>query len=288
MFEKYHERVYKESGLFAKLEEEGYKLGAYEPELPLTGRGIFRFDNVYEYDVKIRSPLEFAGLQLKLAGFKYAPFDLKKYCMVDINEFADIREISSVQEQPVLFDNHIFYKDLKNQDVTYTKEKCFKFIHLEGAHVPFRYDKDVNIIEDGTYEQNIEASITITDAYLKKLKAKGVYDNSIIIVMADHGFNWDEVHGRQDPFLMIKGIGEKHKMQVSNAPVSFEDLQMAYAKLLDGEKADHVFEWKQGDQRERRFLWFEYTKEDYMVEYLQKGRASDYTSMYPTGKEFKQ
>ncbi len=288
LFEKYNERVYKESGLFEKLEEKGYQLGIYEPELPLTGKGIFRFENIIGYDAKIRSHLEFAGLQLKLAGFKYAPFALKKYCVVDTNEFAAIREISSVQEQPVSFDNRIFYEELKKRDVTYTNGKCFKFIHLEGAHAPFRYDKDVNVIEDGTYEQNIEACITLADTYLEKLKAGGVYDNSVIIVMADHGYNGYDVHGRQDPFLMIKGIGEKHELQISKSPVSFEDLQLAYTRLLDGAKADRVFDWKEGDQRERRFLWFEYTKENYMVEYMQKGYASDCETMYPTGKEYQQ
>ncbi len=288
LFEKYHERVYKESGLLKRMEEEGYQLGIYEPELPLTGRSIFRFDNVCAYQVNIRSHLEFAGLQLKLAGFKYAPFAWKKYCIIDMDEFTKIREISSVNEQQASFDNHVFYEDLKNREITSTDEKCFKFIHLEGAHVPFRYDREVNVIEDGTYEQNIEASVTLTDAYLKKLKAAGVYDNSVIIVMADHGFNWDDVHGRQDPFLMIKGMGEKHRMRISQAPVSFEDLQLAYARLLDGKPSDCVFDWKAGDQRERRFLWFEYTKEDYMVEYLQKGHASDCTSMYPTGREYRQ
>ena len=74
--------------------------------------------------------------------------------------------------------------------------------------------------------------------------------------------------------------------QISEAPISYEDLQEAYVRLLDGAQSDAVFDWKEGDTRERRFLEYAPGNEKHMVEYLQKGHAQDLTTMVPTGRVF--
>lgn len=286
-FEDYEKNVYEDAKLFAGLESRGYELGVYEPvSMPLTDRTISRFKNVLEYDVKVKSYLDFANLELKLTGFKYAPFAVKKSCVVNTNEFLSLREADDIPYQPAQFEDKVFYDNVRYGDVTYTDQKCFKFIHIEGAHVPYQTDENVEYTENGTYEQKIQASVTIAGAYLEKLKQAGVFDNSVIVVMADHGANGDEIDGRQDPLLLVKGIGEKHEMRISDAPVSFEDLQGAFQRLMDGKDGEDVFEWHAGDKRERRYLWYQYEKDDHMVEYVQKGQASDTASMRPTGRVF--
>lgn len=167
----------------------------------------------------------------------------------------------------------------------------FKFIHLNGAHAPFIYDKDANVIgvEQGSYRQSMEASITLAANYIQALKDNGAYDNTALIVMADHGYNGmgekEEDFLRQAALLLIKGRNEQHDtMQISEAPISYEDLQEAYVRLLDGAQSDAVFDWKEGDTRERRFLEYAPGSEKHMVEYLQKGHAQDLTTMVPTGR----
>ena len=56
---------------------------------------------------------------------------------------------------------------------------------------PFIYDKDANVIgvEQGSYRQSMEASITLAANYIQALKDSGAYDNTALIVMADHGYN---------------------------------------------------------------------------------------------------
>ena len=131
--------------------------------------------------------------------------------------------------------------------------------------------------------------MTIVAAYLEKLKEADSYDNSVIIIMSDHGYDEEgtEEYGRQNPLLMIKGRNEHHDMQISQAPISYDDLQSAYMRLLDGAKGDEVFDWKEGDKRDLRFLFYWYLDEDHMTEYIQTGEASDLTTMVPTGVEFK-
>ena len=42
-----------------------------------------------------------------------------------------------------------------------------QIIHLVGAHSPWHQDAQMNEIENGTYEQSIEASMTIVATYRK-------------------------------------------------------------------------------------------------------------------------
>lgn len=286
-FEEYNMRVYKDSSLFSELEKRSYKMGVYETEIPLFDESVRRFDNIRNGVRKIKSIASFAKLEVKLTGFKYAPFSLKRYCLFDVNQFNELRvsdEYSTFKSS-----NLIFYDEIQNKDITYTNNKCFKFIHLEGAHVPFQYDKDLNIVENGTYEGNVEACMTIAKAYLEKLKECGIYDNSVIIVMSDHGYDGlglDHTLARHNPAFLVKGIDEKHDMYTSMAPISYEDLQEAYVRLLDGKNSTEIFDWKEGDQRERRYLFYYYLKEDHMVEYMINGDAGDESSLVPTGREF--
>ena len=61
--------------------------------------------------------------------------------------------------------------------------------------------------------------MTVTMAYLNKLREAGVYDNSVIIILSDHGYNIEgeavkvaqkneNETGRQHPILFVKGLNE--------------------------------------------------------------------------------
>ena len=62
--------------------------------------------------------------------------------------------------------------DLRGITVENSSKK-FKFIHLNGAHVPYIYDKDMNIINelDGTYEQSAQATMVGAMDYVKRVCA---------------------------------------------------------------------------------------------------------------------
>ena len=112
-----------------------------------------------------------------------------------------------------------------------------------------------------------------------------------MIVMADHGFGYkdgEEVPlGRNNPLLAVKGMGEHHDiMQISEAPIAYDDLQEAYRRLLDGASSDQVFDAKEGDDRVRRYLYYDFTDEDHMVEYELHGHAEDVENLKPTGRVF--
>lgn len=286
-FEKYSTKAYLESPLFETLESQQYKMGIYESELLLQDEEFCKFDNVLPNEWGTSSWWDFIRWQIQMTGFKYAPYDLKRICFVNPDEFKKLR-IAPEGYATFTDSNKEFYEGVLHEEVNYTSQNCFKFIHISGAHLPFLYDENMNIIEDATYETNMEASMTITRDYLNKLRESGAYDNSVIIVMADHGFDSIDYEAlyRQNPVLFVKGVGEKHAMQTSMAPVSYVDLQEAYQRLINGADSTQIFDCKEGEVRERRFLFYNYNEESTMYEYKLTGMAWDRETFVPTGKEY--
>ena len=154
------------------------------------------------------------------------------------------------------WNNDLIYENLKdNQTLRKVNKNQFQFVHAEGGHVPFDYDKDLNKIENGTYGQKVEASITLIKTYLERLKDNNSYDNSNIIIMADHGFAFDLI---------------------------YEDLQSAYIDLLDNKKSDELFA-NIPEKRTRKLIWYIYGRENHMVEFETNDKAYESNKYKATG-----
>ena len=278
-----------ESPLFRELEERKYDLGVYETDLVYNNENIARFENV-DYgrvDLNPETKNYFMKEQTFLVLFKYLPYCFKQYVPVNIGAFRYLMGGGTFSDI-----NRVFYEELLDSELTAEEARKFKFIHLEGAHVPYKYDKDLNILPDynGSYEQNIEASMTLTNYYLNRLKEIGAYDNSVIIVLADHGYS-DDKEGldatldRTNPFLMVKGVNESHDFTSSDQQVTYWNLMESFERLLDGQNAEEAFRFEM-DPEGRRYLFFEYEKENHLVEYIQTGNAADIETLKPTGNTY--
>ena len=279
-FDEYLTRAYSGSGFLQKLKDRNFRIDLYEDEMMR-----YREDAVQEFEnIKIMGPgrlrlKKFLKLQTRMVGFRYVPFELKRFCMYYTWEFNNTRLENDV---PIYSqDNLDFYRDLGDKECSLVNEKMFKLYHLEGAHEPFRYDADLNVIENGTHEKNVEAAIKLAEEFIQKLKDAGAYDNSAVIITADHGQSDEDIpEDRIHPVFFAKGIGESaDRMRISEAPVSFEDLQEAYDKLLSGSSGRDIFEWKDDEKRERRCYVYSYPDELHNVEYILKGHAGDLDSL---------
>lgn len=277
-----------ESPLFDTLESRGYTIDLYEVDAGIDETTMNRFENVDLYTKKVSSYADFVRWQILLVGMRYAPFDLKRFSFVNPTAFESLRVIDGDKEAFRDDNNVDFYRMLTEQDIEYREGNNFKFIHLWGAHAPYVYDKDLNYLpEGGTYVQSAEACITLSAMYLQKLKEAGVYDNTIIIICSDHGDSmyYDEDNMNQHPILLIKGIGDRHEFTVDSKPLSFDNMQEAYVRLMDGGEGQAVFD-AVPLQDGRRFLWYDIKDEKHMLEYEQTGKAGEMNTMKLTGREF--
>ena len=282
-FREYYNNALDESILIDKLVENNYQINLYEPDIKWNTEKSQIVKNIEKYNLSFSNEC-YMRQQTKYNLFKYLPFFLKDYSKIDHFSLNSCK--TDYVTSAFTFDNLEMYNYIKNNKLDRIDDNYFQFIHIDGAHVPFDLDENLNKIENGTYSQKINSSIKIVNSYLERLREEGTYDNSIIIIMADHGYKDEEGDGsRTNPIFYVKGFDEHHDMIVSNKAVSYADLMSAFSDLLDGKKSTEIFSDIE-DERERKFLYYNYLEEDHMEEMVASGKAWDFSKTSRTGIEF--
>lgn len=279
-FSDYFTKAIDDSELLSSLESNGYKLNIYEDEelLNYKGEQLGRFENI-QPSVHIKKR-ELVKQEIKYVLFKYLPYQLKWIAKI---ENLDINRTKS-DDDGRLFEsfNDVVYGHLENKELEVVDDKYFSFVHVVGAHPPFVYDKNVDRQPEGTYEDGVNASIAMIKKYLERLRENDVYDNSVIIIMSDHGHG-DETIERSNPILYIKGFDEKHDYDRSEKKISYENLNDAYMQLLNGDKTEQLF--INIDNSRRRILYNELYNPN-LTEMIQTGDAWDTDTIIETGNKY--
>ena len=125
--------------------------------------------------------------------------------------------------------------------------------------------------------------LSIVEEYLDHLREAGTYDNTSIIITADHGYYWDGT--LQSPVMLVKPKGKTDELKISEVPVCQADMAATILELsglsnydVYGNSMLHI----DGDSlRERRFYQY------YLNDGADKGnyRLIEY-SVDPTGREW--
>ncbi|GEM_PF-557933 len=143
------------------------------------------------------------------------------------------------------------------------KQPAFKFYHLMIPHEPFvlREDLDVARWPPGRagYVGQSATAVSIVVRLVERLKALGVYENSTLVVVADHGGgDYDagvrtagvvpaesrdpgldnipvQHHASALPLVLVKPSGAVGPMSVSDRPVSIGDVAEILQGAVEGE-----------------------------------------------------
>lgn len=283
-YSQYYDKAFENSKIINKVREENYDIGFYDYEYKWTGKNWESLKNIGKLNGRINN-IMFLRQAGKYIMFKYLPQQLKPLAKIETMDFDRCKFDSNFEAYS--WDDRVIYFGIQENEIEKIDDKVFKYIHIEGGHVPFFYDKDLNIVgEWGTYEMKVEATLHIINSWINRLKEAGVYDNSSIIVMSDHGYNGNTNIGRQNPIFFVKGINEHHEMYTSDIPISYgEDLNDAYIQLLNGDNSQELFK-NVDNNRKRRYLLYEGTEENHLDEYEQTGKAWDESTLVPTGNYY--
>ncbi|MBU1694135.1 MAG: sulfatase-like hydrolase/transferase, partial [Verrucomicrobia bacterium] len=141
-----------------------------------------------------------------------------------------------------------FVEQMENTASVRPGPPVFKFYHLVGVHYPWQLDENLEVQplpkNRGGYKRQAIATMKIVNRFLEKLKALGVYDQSLIIVSADHGWGEIGVHdpaggrpvsdeffysdlfipGRALPLLLIKPLGGHGPLRTSEVQATLADI----------------------------------------------------------------
>lgn len=281
-FTNYYNDVMNNSKFLKTLRDKNYDINIYESELGWTNEKALDVNNIKAVNFEIDKSNLFKQ-EFKYLSFKYLPFNLKKYSQIESLDYTLCRKSDLDTNNIYKMENDFVYDELNSLKTQ--KNNYFQFLHIDGGHYPWDMNKDFEKIENGTYEEKIESSIVVIEKYLDRIKESGQYDNSVIIILADHGNNGYDPVGRQNPILYIKGINEKNiKMKVSDKKVSYDDLnQSIYYDLLDGKKSDDLLT-NIDKNRKRRFIW--YKDYDKLYEQVLDGHAWETDKLKNTGKKY--
>lgn len=288
-FNKYSQTAFANSAIINSLKEDNYSMYMYDHEVIMDKETSQLFKNMSD-QTKIDSD-NFIQEIIRYDLFKCLPYPLKGKAHIEQLSFWQ----ADIDDGQTAFDWHNIknYNIYKNEPIEITNNKVFHFIHLEGGHIWFDIDENLNPIDktSGTYSQKQAATFKIIKAYLERLKTANVYDNSSIVILADHGYKdgvweYDYINNRFNPILYIKGINETHsKMQRSDKPISFEDLGQAFDDLRLGKKSTELFKDIEYP-RDRTIIYYVWNEEDHMIEEIQSGKAWDETTITETGNIF--
>lgn len=176
--------------------------------------------SVFLYRVKPMNTSLLDVLQLRLV-----PFFLKKWDL-------QVMYLGSVVSDGT-YEEHSLYPELAKCPVGDEARTSLFYIHTEGTHAPIRYDEFGNRLwsDKDNYRGLCDETHYILKsvaAYLDDLKKIGVYDNSMIIVTADHGCCFAtpqlpklaNLPTRAVPMLWIKPIGSHGDLRTTEVATS--------------------------------------------------------------------
>lgn len=292
-YKDYLNKGFDNNNLYEKLDDLEYDSRLFVDKKYLGNTAVQYFENMSGGKTKVAAG-KIAPLMYKFTAFTYMPHFLKPAFWFYSGEFSGASQ--SVANQLNLSNDPEFYKSLVKHGVTVNKdyEGAYRFYYLSGAHSPFNMNENAEAVDSGsvTMKQRAKGALKIVADYLQKLRELDLYDNTMVVVMADHG-NWEE-DVVFNPMFFVKPFDSDVKgLQTSNAPITYEDLMPTLIEAVTGKDAGTtVFEVEENAQRERRFLFYNWDgvwEADFLPdlhEYVVNGNIRDITSRAPTGRVY--
>ena len=241
---------------------------------------------------------------LKISLYRELPYVAKprfRYSVGSVN-----KQVVRLPDRFISEDDALFYQDLREKGLNISKDydSAFRFYHLNGAHNGADIDRYGMRTEETTQAEAVIGDFHIIEDYIRRMQELGIYEDSTIIITADHGGGVKNL--REDleiplpicPVFLVKeaGKGTEEPFRVSDAPVSHEDLFptiLAAYGLEYGEFADDgqpVYDIAEDAQRERYFYFTAFLSdadgEIALREYLVDGDARLQENWKLTGRNW--
>lgn len=222
-----------------KISNNGWDIEYYtvfSPTESVSSKILNAFNGVLTPDWKTSWYL--AKLLFKSTLFQSMPQPLKPRFIVLNDRYEDAKQMVKSQQAPLPYvsDDIQFYNQINKPECVLKGiegKPRYIIVELWGVHEPSRIDADFNEIEfddsvsiDERKIQGARAQLKLLRTYLDQLKAAGIYDQSTVIMTADHGYNL-----RFYPVFLVKEAHrEADSFIIDHSPIS---LRADYEDLLE-------------------------------------------------------
>lgn len=232
---QYYKDTFTDFSMFKQLQDNNYQVKLYTEYSYLDYCDKNNVDNLkLEQEYIISSRKGFMECLYKFVSFYSMPQFLKKHFWFYSGDFSQYVTLKDTDADLYELDDPQFYKDYKENGITtQNKKNTFVMYHLYGAHGPYVMNENAERIPENSTElgAQIKGSFKIVIDYINELKEKGLYDNSTIIVTADHG----GIALYQHPAVLVKEKNEHKDFTVSDSKISFLNVHSTLAKSCLGD-----------------------------------------------------
>jgi len=203
--------------------------------------------------------------------------------------------------------------------------------HLDGAHAPFQLDPDMHYTgpreyAPGPFRDQSKAMLVLMKLVFERLRSVGAYDNSLIMIVGDHGNGeLETLDIRSDalvklggntkaavcddpgllnvmrggiPLMLAKAPEASGPLRISKAPVELADITATVVQVMDLDSAGagtgrSLFEPEFDPHRKRLHRYYQFAGwgQDYIVpmtEYVIEGFSWDPGSWAPSARDLNQ
>lgn len=238
----------------------------------------------------------FLKQSLKMSAFRGAPYVVKDcfaYTTEQVNDASVIRQSDYAHTRNDL----MFYDEIKTDRVQVNEDYngAYRFYHMVGSHPGAVVNENAEWEEGVSLGQALRGNVKIISEYLRQMKELGIYDNSTIIVTADHGYVNNKLSRPQTCIMLVKMAGDDSSkpMQVSEAPVCHDDLFATVIKGFGGDYSSYGKAIDEISETEERVRYHYNTVLDVntgleilLDEYAITGDARDINSYRFTGNQW--
>ena len=298
---------------------QAFEKGSFVPEMNHAGVDIRLYtslnyldrdaypmvDNVTTYDSGAFSILSVKNLikaMIRLGGYREMPYLLKPifyYTPDPINR--NVMKTLPDHYFTMTNNDFEFYERLLTEEVTVNEgfQSTFRLYHLFGPHPGCYMNEKAEYDPNASQTDAARGDFLILSAYIRFLKESGIYDNTAIIVTADHG-NQNEaedlvLHSPPCCVMLFKPVGadSSRPMETSEAPVCHDDLFATVLEQLELDSSAYppaLYTHEEGEERERIYYYTAQRSwgegEVALREYSIRGDAADLSNWTLTGNDW--
>ena len=250
--DEFYRSAYASSSLFKDLKESDFLVHLYTGQEIINHIDYEHIDNIFMNTWGISSPARFAKLLFRFTAYYLSPYILKENLVFETSAFSSCYSLAD-QEQSYYFDDPQFFNDFKETGISVTEyHNVFVLYHLVGAHGPYTMNENAERVAESSLEQQIHGSMRIIGDFIAEMKNKNLYENSTIIVVADHG----GVSLYQNPALFVKFPNVRKEFSINSDPLTFsevratfvsdflEDYEASYGKDLRDYSQEDLSDWR--------------------------------------------
>ncbi len=208
-------------------------------------------------------------------------------------------EDAGLDTMPYTISDGRWYKQLKEYGLSIDGQAdapAFRFIHLLGSHRPYIIDENGIDIGYGksTRDKQARGSMRMVGDYLDQLKKLGVYDQTTIIITADHGNYYHistPLKEPATPIMLVKPANAPDKpLETSSVAVAAGDTMPTVLTALGADVGEYGMPiWELTDpDRSRIYLMTtsDGSHDQEILEYEISGDALDMANWKLTGRSW--